>query len=275
MSYTLIRGSSYQIWWQYSISKQFDLWLTLVDPCMTFDPQRCITLWSGILPTKFGGHRALLSILTPTWPSLPRHDLWPQQCITLWTGILPTKFGGHRAFLSNLTPGWPWMTPAQPLTLAMHYPLVRGSSHQIWWPKGIASKLIPTWPQLTPTWPLTPVMLYALVRDSPTKFGGHRVFLSNLTPGRPQMTPAWPLTPAMHYILVKGFFTKFGSHRAFMKVDWPLDDLWPQVGSLQKHAHKPRGPIPYPHANFQLDASKHDQTHSRTYIHTDAIILVV
>ena len=32
------QGSSYQIWWPYIISKQFDLWLTLADPCMTFDP---------------------------------------------------------------------------------------------------------------------------------------------------------------------------------------------------------------------------------------------
>ena len=116
--------------WSHNISKQFDLWLTLADPCMTFDPQQCIMLRSGVLPTKFGGHRALLSKLTPTWPL---HDLWPQQCITLWSGTLATKFGGHRAFLSNLTPGWPWMTPAWPLTPAMHYALVRCSSHQIWW----------------------------------------------------------------------------------------------------------------------------------------------
>ena len=36
--------------------------------------------------------------------------------------------------------------------------------------------------------------------------------------------------------------------------------------SLRKYAHKPRGPVPYPHTNFQLDTSKHDETHSRTYI---------
>ena len=26
------------IWWPQGISKEFDLWLTLADPCMTFDP---------------------------------------------------------------------------------------------------------------------------------------------------------------------------------------------------------------------------------------------
>ena len=135
-------------------------------------PQQFIMLGSGVLPIKFGGHRALLSELTPNWPQLtpiwpltpsnvlcsgqgfflanlvaighclanwplfdpswPLHDLWPQQCVTLWSDILTTKFGGHRAFLSNLTPGWPQVTPAWPLTPAMHYALVRGSSHQIW-----------------------------------------------------------------------------------------------------------------------------------------------
>ena len=173
ISYTLISGSSYQIWWQYNISNKFDHWLTLADPCMTSDPsnalrsgqgfsppnlvavghcwaiwplldpgwplhdlwpQRCISLWSGVPPTKFGGHRALLSKLTLLDPIWPLHDLWPQQCITLWSEILPTKFGGHRAFLSNLTPGWPQMTPTWPLTPAMHYAVVRSSTHQIWQP---------------------------------------------------------------------------------------------------------------------------------------------
>ena len=93
VSNTFIRGSSYQIWWPYGISKQF--W-PLVDP---------------------------------DWPL---HELWPQQYITLWSGVLPTKFDGHRAFLSNLTPGWPQMTSAWHLIPAVHYALVRGSFHQIW-----------------------------------------------------------------------------------------------------------------------------------------------
>ena len=67
------------------------------------------------------------------WASWPLHDLWPQQCITLWSEVLPTKFSDQRA-LSKLTPTWPQLTPTWPLTQTMHYALVRGSSHQIWWP---------------------------------------------------------------------------------------------------------------------------------------------
>ena len=32
-------------------------------------------------------------LLDPSWP---QHDLWSQQCIVLWSGVLLTKFGGHR-----------------------------------------------------------------------------------------------------------------------------------------------------------------------------------
>ena len=46
---------------------------------------------------------------------------------------LITKFGGHMAFLSNWTSGWSWLTCAWPLTPAMGYALVRGSSYQNWW----------------------------------------------------------------------------------------------------------------------------------------------
>ena len=82
MSYTLIRGSSCQIWWPYSISKLFVPYLTPADPFMTFDPSQCITLWSYILPTKYGGHGAFLTLtLTPGWPL---YNLWPNQCIWLW-----------------------------------------------------------------------------------------------------------------------------------------------------------------------------------------------
>ena len=42
------------------------------------------------------------------------------------------------------------MTPAWPLTPAMHYALVRGSSHKIWWPKDIAKQIDP---YLTPADP--------------------------------------------------------------------------------------------------------------------------
>ena len=64
-------------------------------------------LWSGILPIKFGGHRTLLSKLTPGWPHMT--PAWPltQQCTTLWSGVLLTKFGSPRAFLRQIDP---WMT---------------------------------------------------------------------------------------------------------------------------------------------------------------------
>ena len=42
--------------------------------------------------------------LTPTWP------IWAQHYITLQSGVLPTKFGGHRPLLSKLTPADPNMT---------------------------------------------------------------------------------------------------------------------------------------------------------------------
>ena len=113
---------------------QFDLWLTLADPCMTFDPSNALRSGQGFfLPNLVAiGH------CWASWPLLdpsrPLHDLQPQQCITLWSGVLPTKFGDHRALLSKLTPTWPQLTPAWPLTPAMHYGLVRDFSHQIWWP---------------------------------------------------------------------------------------------------------------------------------------------
>ena len=48
-------------------------------------------LCSGILPTKFCGHRVFPSNLTPVDPRGPLHGLWPQQCTTLWSGVLFTK----------------------------------------------------------------------------------------------------------------------------------------------------------------------------------------
>ena len=73
---------------------------------------------------------AIWNLVDPGWPL---HDLWPQQCITLWSGVLLTKFGGHRALLGKLTPTWPQLTSSWPSTPAMHYTLIRGSSQQIWW----------------------------------------------------------------------------------------------------------------------------------------------
>ena len=125
---------STNIWWPQGISKDFDLWLTLADPCMTVDLSNALRSGQRFFPPNLvaiGHCKANWPLLDPSWPL---HDLRPQQCITLWSVILSTKFGSHRAFISNLTPGWPLMTPAWPLTPAMYYALARGSSHQIWWP---------------------------------------------------------------------------------------------------------------------------------------------
>ena len=40
--------------------------------------------------------------MTPGWPQLTPAWPLTQQCITLWSGVLPTKFGSHRAFVRHL-----------------------------------------------------------------------------------------------------------------------------------------------------------------------------
>ena len=76
--------------------------------------------------------------IIPVWPLTPAmcyslvrsscHLIWwplgislGEQYITFWSGVLPTKLGSHKAFLSNLISGWLWVTPAWPLTPAIHY----------------------------------------------------------------------------------------------------------------------------------------------------------
>ena len=146
----------------YRLFKQFDVWLT---PHGLW-PQQCINFWSGVLPTKFGSHRAFLSNLTPVDASWPLHDLWPHHCTTLRSGVPPTKFGSHRAFPCNLTPAWPPLTPSWPSTPSMHYTsagilptnlVAIGQSCAIW---PLADPLLP------PAWSLTPAMHYSLIRGS-------------------------------------------------------------------------------------------------------------
>ena len=69
MSYTLIRGSSYQIWWPYSISKPFDLWLTPDDPCMTFDPSNALHSGQGFFPPN-------VVAIGHCWANWPLLDLY-------------------------------------------------------------------------------------------------------------------------------------------------------------------------------------------------------
>ena len=140
-------------------------------------------------------------------PYCPVDDLSPLQCIALWSSVLSTQFGGLRAFLSNLTSGWP---------------------------------------QLTPAWPLIPSMYHTPVRVLPTKFGSHWEFLNNFTPCWSRITSAWPSIPAMHYTSVRDSSNQIGTggHMIISKVDWPLDDIWPLVGSLV-NLNTYLGPIPY------------------------------
>ena len=221
---------------------------------MIFDPSNALNFGQGFFSPNLVAiwHcQANWPLLDPSWPL---HDLWPKQCIMLWSGVLPTKFGGHRPLSSKFTPTWPQLTPVWPLTPAMHYALVRSSFHQIcsaalatfnglvhfYTYRAFLRNLTSDLPQLTPAWPLTPAMSTLWSGDLPTKFGGHRAFLCNLTPGWPlhdlwprqcialwsgvlltkfggqrallskltptwpQLTPAWPSTPAMHYALIRG-----------------------------------------------------------------------
>ena len=71
---------------------------------MTFDPRIALHFGQRFVIPILDVHRAFLSNLTP---GLPLHGLWPHECTTLRSGILPTKFGGHRVFLKQLGFGWP------------------------------------------------------------------------------------------------------------------------------------------------------------------------
>ena len=62
-------------------------------------------------------------------------------------------------------------------------------------------------------------------------------------------------------MLCSDILTKFGSHRAFVRQIDPFMTYDPRWGRFENY-DKPRGPVP--HANFQLDTSKHDVTYSRT-----------
>ena len=69
-------------------------------PAWPFDPINAIHFSQGLfLPNLVAiGHSwAIWSLVDPSWPL---HDLWPQKYI--WSGVLPTIFGGHRAILKQL-----------------------------------------------------------------------------------------------------------------------------------------------------------------------------
>ena len=109
---------------------------------------RYITLWSRVLPTKFG-RLAILSNLTFAWTRLTLHKFWPQQCFTFWSGVLPTKFGSHIAFLSKF---WPCLAPTH---LCMTFDLMNALrfGHGFFLPNLVAIGHFLS--NLTSGWPLT------------------------------------------------------------------------------------------------------------------------
>ena len=147
MHCTLVCGPFYQIWWSQGIFKEFDLWLTPADPCMTFDPSNELHFDQGFFLPNLGSGGIEKSHSCKwakwiQWHALPHIQQSTQQRnkgyypnLHGWDFSIPPspKFGGHTSFLSNLTSSWPWLTPAWPLTPAMHHALIRNSS-QIWWP---------------------------------------------------------------------------------------------------------------------------------------------
>ena len=165
------------------------LW-PLVDPGWPLHdlwPQQCSTLWSGVLPIKFGCHRAFLSNLTSVDPSWPLHDLWPSNALCSGQGFfLPNLLAiGHSwAIWPLVDPDWPFITfdPSNVLRSGQGFflPNLVGIGHS-WaiWPL-----VDPSWP-LHNLWPHKCITLWSGVL--PTTFGTRRAFLSQLTSG-------WPLT---------------------------------------------------------------------------------
>ena len=143
--------------------------------------------------------------------------------------------------------------------------VVIGHSWAIWSLVDLGCPLLNLWPQHRTSLRsrVLPTNLVAI---------GHSWAIWTLTPDGPWLTPVWPW-PQYCTSLMSGVLpTKFGGHIAFLN---NLTSGWPLIRSLRKYAFKPCGPIPYSSAKFQLDTSKHDETHNRTYLHTYLDILVV
>ena len=127
------------------------------------------------------------------------------------------------------------------------------------------------WPPVDPSWPLHDFWLQHCTSIQSEvlliKCDSHRAFFNTLTPVWPWLTPAWHLTQQCT-TLQSGFLpTKFGGHRSFLK---QLDHGWPLkfCGDTSKICSQTSRAVPFPHVKFQLDTSRHDETHSRTYTQT-------
>ena len=165
--------------------------------------------------------------MTPAWPLT-------QQCTTLWSGLLPTKFGSHRVFPRQLdlwmTFDLWWghfenMPIPNPHAKYQPHTSKHGETHSLehlqlhnamlHWLHLMAlriSKQLPSgWPLINPS--------------------SHMAFLSNFTSSWPQQTPARPMIPSMHCTLVWGPWVAIGHFWGMWPLvdpSWPLHDLWPQ-----------------------------------------------
>ena len=82
------------------------LWLTPYYACMNFDSSNYILVRGYSLPNLVAIRHFKVDSRRPL------HGPRPQKCVAVWSGVLPIKFGGHRTFAINLTRGWLWLTPA-------------------------------------------------------------------------------------------------------------------------------------------------------------------
>ena len=136
-------------------------------------------------------------------------------------------------------------------TPAMHYALVRGSSHQIWWPWGIARQIDPY---------LTPTDLYMTFDPSNALRFGQEFFPPNLVAIGHLLAfwtlvdPRWPLHdlwPQQCTTLWPGFpLTKFGSHRVFLRQIDPWVTFDPRLGRFENMPTNLGGPSPTPMPSF-------------------------
>ena len=77
---------------------------------MTFDPNNALCFGQEFFPPNLVAIEHFLAIWPLVDPRWLLHDLWPQQCTALWSGVLLTKFGSHRAFLRQIDP-WMTLNP--------------------------------------------------------------------------------------------------------------------------------------------------------------------
>ena len=162
MCFTILKYCGYSALYNATLQRLWplhDLW-----------PWQWPTGTSTIIVTEFGGRRAFLNKLTSRWPLIcwvaTKSWRFPQLAKPYPRAKFQLRRSKHgrthsdtdrqtyrvnllilerlQALLSKPTPTWPQLIPTWPLIPAMHYGLVRDSSHQIWWPYGI-SKQVDLW----------------------------------------------------------------------------------------------------------------------------------